>query len=116
MSARAPQISVITGLSAGGGSSSPALTDFIVMTKSAAMFLTGPKVVREAVGEEISVEALGGPGVHERNGVCQFVVDDEDRGAVAVRALLPPLPGTDGGDDELVPSEEGLTAPAPDPG
>src|SRR4051812_34599305 len=43
-----PQVSVITGTSAGGGCYSPALTDFIVMTRSAAMFLTGPRVVKEA--------------------------------------------------------------------
>ena len=42
LSRRAPQISVITGTSAGGGCYSPALTDFIVMTRPAAMFLTGP--------------------------------------------------------------------------
>ena len=57
----APQISVITGTAAGGGCYSPALTDFTVMTRPATMFLTGPKVVQEAVGEEISASALGGP-------------------------------------------------------
>ena len=56
------------GTSAGGGSYSPALTDFVVMTKSATMFLTGPKVVKEALGEEASAESLGGASVHERNG------------------------------------------------
>src|SRR5690606_16358363 len=40
-----PQISAITGTSAGGGSYSPALTDFVVMTEQAQMFLTGPRVV-----------------------------------------------------------------------
>ena len=45
-----PQISVITGTSAGGGSYSPALTDFVVMTDAASMFLTGPGVVREVTG------------------------------------------------------------------
>ena len=48
-----PQISVVSGASAGGGAYSPALTDLIVMTEDAAMFLTGPGVVREALGEEI---------------------------------------------------------------
>src|SRR3954449_9316443 len=49
LSGRVPQISVIAGTSAGGGSYSPALTDFVVMTKSAAMFLTGPGVVQEVM-------------------------------------------------------------------
>ena len=41
----------------------------IVMTADASMFLTGPGVVREALGEEISASDLGGPHVHERNGL-----------------------------------------------
>lgn len=83
-----PQISVITGTSAGGGCYSPALTDFVVMTRAAEMFLTGPKIVREAVGEDVSPGELGGPGVHERNGVCSFVVDDDASAAELVRDLL----------------------------
>ena len=41
LSGEVPQISVITGMSAGGGCYSPALTDFVVMTQEARMFLTG---------------------------------------------------------------------------
>ena len=50
LSGQVPQISVISGTSAGGGSYSPALTDFVMMTKSASMFLTGPGVVRRGAG------------------------------------------------------------------
>ncbi|MCW3062947.1 MAG: carboxyl transferase, partial [Solirubrobacterales bacterium] len=49
-----PQISVVVGTSAGGGAYSPALTDFVVMTEAATMFLTGPGVVREVLGEDLS--------------------------------------------------------------
>jgi acetyl-CoA carboxylase carboxyltransferase component len=92
LSGRVPQISVITGTSAGGGSYSPALTDFVVMTKSATMFLTGPKVVKEALGEEASAESLGGASVHERNGVCHFVVEDDADSVCRVREILDYLP------------------------
>ena len=54
LSGRIPQISVICGASAGGGSYSPALTDFVVMTERASMFLTGPAVVREVMGEDVT--------------------------------------------------------------
>jgi acetyl-CoA carboxylase carboxyltransferase component len=102
-----PQISVITGPAAGGGCYSPALTDFIVMTKPSAMFLTGPRVVQEAVGEEITPAALGGPRVHERSGVCHFVAAD-DAGAVAVvRELLRYL------DDGVVPAPPDGERPNP---
>jgi acetyl-CoA carboxylase carboxyltransferase component len=92
LSGRVPQISVITGTSAGGGSYSPALTDFVVMTESATMFLTGPKVVKEALGEEASAESLGGASVHERNGVCHFVAKDDVDSVSRVREILGYMP------------------------
>jgi acetyl-CoA carboxylase carboxyltransferase component len=89
-----PQISVVSGASAGGGAYSPALTDLIVMTEDAAMFLTGPGVVREALGEEIDAATLGGPRVHDRNGVCHLVEHDVLTAAARVRELLGYLPSS----------------------
>lgn len=108
-----PQISVVSGASAGGGAYSPALTDLIVMTEDAAMFLTGPEVVREALGEEIDAAALGGPRVHDRNGVCHLVERDEASAARRVRELLRYLPAAAGdGPPRLAPIDPEL----PDPG
>jgi acetyl-CoA carboxylase carboxyltransferase component len=92
LSGRVPQISVVSGLSAGGGAYSPALTDWIVMTREASMFLTGPGVVREALGEDVTAQELGGHRVHERNGVCHFVAPTDRQAAVLVRDLLSYLP------------------------
>jgi acetyl-CoA carboxylase carboxyltransferase component len=92
LSSRVPQISIVTGVSAGGGSYSPALTDFVLMTGAARMFLTGPRVVREALGEEVTMEELGGPRVHEGNGVCQLVADSESGATALARELLALLP------------------------
>ena len=89
-----PQISVVSGTSAGGGAYSPALTDLILMTEDAAMFLTGPGVVRDALGEHIDVAALGGARVHDRNGVCHLVERDESSAARRVRDLLRYLPSS----------------------
>ena len=61
LSGRVPQISIITGVSAGGGAYSPALTDFVVMTESSAMFLTGPGVVREVMGEDVDAAGARRP-------------------------------------------------------
>jgi acetyl-CoA carboxylase carboxyltransferase component len=91
-----PQISIVTGVSAGGGSYAPALTDFVVMTERARMFLTGPRVVEEALGERVSMEDLGGPAVHGRNGVCHLHADDEHDGARIARELLGYLPASIG--------------------
>ncbi len=113
LTGRVPQISVVSGASAGGGAYSPALTDLIVMTEDAAMFLTGPGVVREALGEEIDAAGLGGPQVHERNGVCHLVERDEVSAAARVRALLAYLPSAAG----QTPPRIATVAPEhPDPG
>jgi acetyl-CoA carboxylase carboxyltransferase component len=93
-----PQISIVSGVAAGGACYSPSLTDFTVMTEDATMFLTGPAVVREVAGEEIAAAELGGYRVHERNGVCDLVAAD-DRGAADVaRRLLGYLPQYAGGE------------------
>jgi len=92
LSGRVPQVSIVTGLSAGGGAYSPALTDWVVMVEHSSMFLTGPGVVREALGEEVSAEQLGGTRVHERNGVCHFVAPSDANAAYLARELLGYLP------------------------
>ena len=90
----APHISVICGTSAGGGSYAPALTDFVIMVDGARMFLTGPAVVREAVGEDLTPEALGGRDVHERNGLCHLNAASDGEAAALARDLLVHLPPT----------------------
>jgi acetyl-CoA carboxylase carboxyltransferase component len=92
LSGRVPQISVITGTSAGGGAYSPALTDFVVMVEGSRLFLTGPGVVEEVMNESVSMEELGGTRVHSRNGVCDLVASDEPGAAELVRELLGHLP------------------------
>jgi acetyl-CoA carboxylase carboxyltransferase component len=92
LSGRVPQISVITGTSAGGGAYSPALTDFVVMTEGSRLFLTGPNVVEEVMGETVTMDELGGPRVHSRNGVCDLVASDDYAAADLVRDLLGHLP------------------------
>jgi acetyl-CoA carboxylase carboxyltransferase component len=92
LSGRVPQVSIITGLSAGGGAYSPALTDWVVMTEESSMFLTGPGVVREALGEQVTAAELGGTRVHERNGVCHFVAPTDASAAYLARDLLGYLP------------------------
>jgi acetyl-CoA carboxylase carboxyltransferase component len=96
LSGKVPQISVITGLSAGGGAYSPALTDWVVMTDESSMFLTGPGVVREALGEIVDAETLGGARVHQKNGVCQFVAEDDLDASRLARDLLGYLPSHSG--------------------
>ena len=108
LSGKVPQISIVTGLSAGGGAYSPALTDWVVMTRDASMFLTGPSVVRDALGEDVSAGELGGTRVQQRNGVCQFVAEGDVAAARLGRELLGYLPPRAG-----EPSERGQPRAAP---
>lgn len=88
-----PQISLIMGPCAGGAVYSPAITDFIIMTKSAYMFVTGPDVVRQVTDENVSFEDLGGAWVHnQKSGVAHFIVEDEQECFSVLRKLLSFIP------------------------
>ena len=89
-----PQISAVFGPCAGGAVYSPALTDFILMSKeNSYMFVTGPKVAKTVTGEEITIEDLGGPEVHgKKSGVAHFITEDENEGLMLIRKLLEYLP------------------------
>ncbi len=104
LSGLVPQISIVCGPSAGGASYGPALNDFVIMSDRAAMFLTGPAVVAEVTGEQLDAAALGGPRVHERNGVCHFTAPTEVDAALLARDLLDYLPQHAGESPQLWPA------------
>jgi methylmalonyl-CoA carboxyltransferase large subunit len=88
-----PQVSLICGPCAGGAAYSPALTDFIIQTRQAQMFITGPQVIKQVTGEQISADALGGAGAHMANsGVIHFVADNDEHAISICRRLLSFLP------------------------
>jgi propionyl-CoA carboxylase beta chain len=89
-----PQISVILGPCAGGAVYSPAMTDFIFMTKETShMFITGPEVIKTVTGEEVTFEELGGALTHaSRSGIAHFVGEDEKHTLEMVRYLVGFLP------------------------
>ncbi|MDG6924099.1 MAG: methylmalonyl-CoA carboxyltransferase, partial [Nitrososphaerota archaeon] len=89
-----PQISAILGPCAGGAVYSPTMTDFVLMVeKTSKMFVTGPDIVKEALGEETTFEDLGGAWVHAtKSGVAHFVTSSEDECFDTIRKLLSFLP------------------------
>jgi propionyl-CoA carboxylase beta chain len=89
-----PQISAIMGPCAGGAVYSPAITDFIFMTRDTSyMFVTGPDVIKTVTHEEVTKQELGGAMTHNAtSGVAHFVARD-DRDCVAmIRELVGFLP------------------------
>ncbi len=89
-----PQISVILGPCAGIAVYSPALTDFIFMTKKISyMFITGPEVIKSITGENIDFNNLGGPLAHnEKSGVASFISENEKECFETIKLLLSYLP------------------------
>jgi acetyl-CoA/propionyl-CoA carboxylase carboxyl transferase subunit len=87
-SGRVPQISVILGPAAGGAAYGPALTDVVIMAPAGRIFVTGPDVVRSVTGEQVDMEALGGPSAHgKRSGVVHVIADDEDDAYTRARRI-----------------------------
>ncbi|MDP9070814.1 MAG: acyl-CoA carboxylase subunit beta [Actinomycetota bacterium] len=89
-----PQISAVLGPCAGGAAYSPALTDFVLMTRAtASLFVTGPDVVAAVTGEKVTQEELGGAEVHASlSGVAGSIYDDEAECLGDIRYLLSLLP------------------------
>ena len=103
-----PQISAILGPCAGGAVYSPALTDFIIMSEGTSyMFLTGPAVVKQVLGEEVTQEQLGGAAVHAtKSGVAQFKAATEEEAIATIRDLLSYLPQNNMEEPPYVPTED----------
>ena len=89
-----PQISVILGPCAGGAVYSPALTDFVfVVDKISKMFITGPEVIKTVLGEEISMEELGGAKVQaEISGNAHFYAKSEQECFDQIKQLVSFIP------------------------
>ena len=103
-----PQISAILGPCAGGAVYSPALTDFIIMSEGTSyMFLTGPAVVKQVLGENVTQEELGGAAVHAtKSGVAQFKAATEEDAIATIRDLLSYLPQNNMEEPPYVPTED----------
>lgn len=89
-----PQISLILGPCAGGAVYSPALTDFVFVVENISkMFITGPSVIKTVLGEDISMEDLGGARVHaETTGNAHFFAKSEVECFEQVKKLIRIIP------------------------
>jgi acetyl-CoA carboxylase carboxyltransferase component len=103
-----PQISAILGPCAGGAVYSPAMTDFILMTKDTShMFITGPEVIKAVTREEVSFEELGGAMTHaSKSGVAHFAAENEEHCLGLIRQLLGYVPSNNLEDPPFVPTAD----------
>ena len=91
-----PSIMCMFGFNAGGGSYLPRQGSFMIQPNETFFGLTGPGVVKSVLGEDVTPDELGGPGVHSQSGVIDFVVADEMAALGKVRELLNYLPSHNG--------------------
>ena len=100
-----PQISAILGPCAGGAVYSPALTDFIFMTKETSyMFVTGPDVIKAVTHEEVTKSELGGAMTHNsKSGVAHFRAEDDEQAMMMIRELIGFLPSNNMEDPPVKP-------------
>ncbi len=105
-----PQISVVLGPCAGGAVYSPALTDFIIMTKeNSYMFITGPDVIKTVTHEEVTKDELGGALTHNtKSGVAHLMADDESQALMMTRELLSFMPSSNREKAPVVPTADPL--------
>jgi acetyl-CoA carboxylase carboxyltransferase component len=87
-----PSIMCMFGFNAGGGAYLPRQGSFVIQPKDTFFGLTGAGVVKSVLGEDVTPEELGGPGVHSQSGVTDFVVEDEVSALQKVKEILNYLP------------------------
>ena len=91
-----PSISLMFGYNAGGGAYLPRQGSFVIQAGGTFIGLTGPGVVKSVLGEDVSAEDLGGPGVHGMNGVADVTAPDELGALRQALRLLTYLPDNSG--------------------
>ncbi len=87
-----PSLMCMFGYNAGGGSYLPRQGSFLIQPNNTFFGLTGPGVVKSVLGEDVTPDELGGPGVHSQSGVTDFVVPDEVGALRKVKELLNYIP------------------------
>jgi acetyl-CoA carboxylase carboxyltransferase component len=94
LSGLVPQVSIILGKCAGGAVYSPIQTDLVIAVRDQGyMFVTGPDVIKDVTGEDVSLDELGGADYQAKYGNIHQVVADEKTAFQYVRDYLGFLPG-----------------------
>jgi acetyl-CoA carboxylase carboxyltransferase component len=93
LSGLVPQISLIFGKCAGGAVYSPITTDLVVAVRDQGyMFVTGPDVIKDVTGEQVTFDELGGADAQARRGNIHHVVESEAAAFEYVRDFMSFLP------------------------
>jgi acetyl-CoA carboxylase carboxyltransferase component len=90
-----PVVTAVLGASAGHGALVAPMSDFSVMTPGASIFTAGPPVVKDATGEDVTKDALGGPSVAiDASGLVHNLATDDADALAQVRTFLSYVPSS----------------------
>src|SRR3954462_7007165 len=123
MSGVVPQVCVLFGPSAAGGAYIPAFCDVVIMRDgNASMYLGSPRMAQMVIGEDVTLEEMGGARMHTGVSGCGHVLVKTDQEGIegAKRSLSsspspweddPPVappaePSSDASLRELIPADE----------
>jgi methylmalonyl-CoA decarboxylase subunit alpha len=118
-----PQVCVLFGPSAAGGAYIPAFCDVVIMRDgNASMYLGSPRMAQMVIGEDVSLEEMGGARMHTGVSGCgHLLVSSDEEGIDAARRYLsyfpshwewpPPMakplaPASDAAIGDIVPADE----------
>src|SRR5438067_6323903 len=98
LSGRVPQVCLLFGPSAAGGAYIPAFCDVVLMVEgNASMYLGSPRMVEVVVGEQVTLEGLGGARLHCTESGCGDALVKADREAIEfARAYFSYMPQRSG--------------------
>jgi geranyl-CoA carboxylase beta subunit len=88
-----PQVAVVHGSSTAGGAYLPGLSDYVVLVKNrSSIYLAGPPLVKAAIGEDATDEALGGAELHATvTGLGEYLADDDAHAIAIAREIIAAL-------------------------
>ena len=90
-----PRMTAVLGPSYGDAALHAAIAELVVMKRDSAIALSGPPVIRGAIGEDVSAEELGGPKVaHETSGTAHVVVETDADAIAEIKRFLDYMPDT----------------------
>jgi acetyl-CoA carboxylase carboxyltransferase component len=98
-----PSVMCMFGYNAGGGAYLPRQGSFMIQPENTFFGLTGPGVVKSVLGEDVTADELGGPGIHGQSGVVDLTVPDEVGALRTAKRLLSYLPSNN---HEMAPYQE----------
>jgi acetyl-CoA carboxylase carboxyltransferase component len=123
MSGRVPQICVLFGPSAAGGAYIPAFCDVVIMRDgNASMYLGSPRMAQMVIGEDVTLEEMGGARMHTGVSGCGHFLAETDEEAIELAkgyfsymptsfreeppTVAPGEPDPDARPSEVVPADE----------